>query len=458
MTASRLVDLGIMTAALTRRLFQHPGGINAALRDVPTSPTLGWGDLRAGMRRLDADPLLAVLQTLPQRSSGGQDRWGIAAEAARVGAELLTTAATRRVGHADLTLGTILTGVAGIFGAQDLKGDATRTQIGREAVARPLPIAGLAKAAPEPAAGAVQAVAGPARRPSSRPCRLASSPCCGSTRSHGPAPVAGPGSPWDRSPERSSRHAAHPAAGWRAGGRSGGAWRAAAHLSRRGRGPGEGKDGCGQSESVAHVRSLHGAGRITPTGTGRDSQRRAAAHLESSSWRRSVSDNTGRMLCSCGGQSNTMARIARSDRTSLVRSNYEIGTRRESHQPPVRQQESLEPAARTLLALTEQAIARIHQGLEVEAALHELAAALRELQALRTRDPGVRMAAQDVYEAAAALVIDKRAGAGLKENGRPEPPSSPREENAQPSESGGGSLRSSLAISELAAKGAGLRR
>lgn len=84
-----------------------------------------------------------MLQTLPQRSSGGHDRWGIAAEAARVGAELLTTAATRRVGHADLTLGTILTGVAGIFGAQDLKGDATRTQIGREAVARPLPIAGL---------------------------------------------------------------------------------------------------------------------------------------------------------------------------------------------------------------------------------------------------------------------------------------------------------------------------
>jgi DNA-binding SARP family transcriptional activator len=71
-----------------------------------------------------------------------------------------------------------------------------------------------------------------------------------------------------------------------------------------------------------------------------------------------------------------------------------------------------------LLALTEQAIARIHQGLEVEAALHELAAALRELQALRTRDPGVRMAAQDVYEAAAALVIDKRAGAVVTDTRR----------------------------------------
>ena len=112
-----------------------------------------------------------------------------------------------------------------------------------------------------------------------------------------------------------------------------------------------------------------------------------------------------------------MARIAPERSNFFVRSNYEIGTRRESHQPPG-QQESLEPAARTLLALTEQAIARIHQGPEVEAALHELAAALRELQALRTRDPGVRMAAQDVYEAAAALVIDKRAGAVVTDTRR----------------------------------------
>ena len=108
-----------------------------------------------------------------------------------------------------------------------------------------------------------------------------------------------------------------------------------------------------------------------------------------------------------------MARIAPERSNFFVRSNYEIGTRRESL-TSLRSgnRNSLEPAARTLLALTEQAIARIHQGLEVEAALHELAAALRELQALRTRDPGVRMAAQDVYEAAAALVIDKRAGGG----------------------------------------------
>ena len=110
--------------------------------------------------------------------------------------------------------------------------------------------------------------------------------------------------------------------------------------------------------------------------------------------------------------------LPRSDRTSLFAATTRLARDEKSHQPPVRQQESLEPAARTLLALTEQAIARIHQGLEVEAALHELAAALRELQALRTRDPGVRMAAQDVYEAAAALVIDKRAGAVVTDTRR----------------------------------------
>jgi hypothetical protein len=113
-----------------------------------------------------------------------------------------------------------------------------------------------------------------------------------------------------------------------------------------------------------------------------------------------------------------MAQTAPERSNFFVRSNYEIGARRESHEPPARQQQSLEPAARTLLALSEQAIARIHQGHEVEAALHELTAALRDLQALRTRDSGIRMAAQDLYEAAAALVTDKRAGAVVTDTRR----------------------------------------
>ena len=40
-------------------------------------------------------------------------------------------------------------------------------------------------------------------------------------------------------------------------------------------------------------------------------------------------------------------------------------------------------------------------------------ASLLEIRALRARDPGIRMAAQDLYEAAAALVIDERAGPGV---------------------------------------------
>jgi hypothetical protein len=113
-----------------------------------------------------------------------------------------------------------------------------------------------------------------------------------------------------------------------------------------------------------------------------------------------------------------MAQTAPERSNFFVRSNYETGAWRESHEAPVRQQQCLEPAVRTSLALVEQAIARIHQGHEADAALHELTAALGELRTLRARDPGVRMAAQDVYEAAAALVIDMRAGAVVADTRR----------------------------------------
>jgi hypothetical protein len=78
-----------------------------------------------------------------------------------------------------------------------------------------------------------------------------------------------------------AHHAAHPAAGWRAGGRARGTWGAAAHLSRRRSGPGEGKDGCRQSESVAHVRSGFGGrtGTVYPTLT--DLNLASAAHTSS---------------------------------------------------------------------------------------------------------------------------------------------------------------------------------
>jgi hypothetical protein len=76
-----------------------------------------------------------------------------------------------------------------------------------------------------------------------------------------------------------------------------------------------------------------------------------------------------------------------------------------------RQDQAIKGAAKSLLALVAQAIVRIEQGDRGEAALRELWASLVEIKALRARDPGIRMAAQDVYEAAAAAVVDTRTGA-----------------------------------------------
>ncbi len=61
------------------------------------------------------------------------------------------------------------------------------------------------------------------------------------------------------------------------------------------------------------------------------------------------------------------------------------------------------------LGLIEQAIARIEQGEGTGAALREMEASLLEIKAMVERDPGIRMAADDLYEAAAALVACKSA-------------------------------------------------
>ena len=73
-------------------------------------------------------------------------------------------------------------------------------------------------------------------------------------------------------------------------------------------------------------------------------------------------------------------------------------------------QRSFEAATHDFLGLIEQAIARIEQGEGAEAALHALRAALLEIKAMVERDPGIRMAADDLYEAAAALVAGQSAG------------------------------------------------
>ena len=76
-------------------------------------------------------------------------------------------------------------------------------------------------------------------------------------------------------------------------------------------------------------------------------------------------------------------------------------------------QRSFGAATDELLSLIEQAIARIEQGEGAEAALREMRASLLEIKAMVERDPGIRMAADDLYEAAAALVAGKSAGPDL---------------------------------------------
>jgi hypothetical protein len=63
-----------------------------------------------------------------------------------------------------------------------------------------------------------------------------------------------------------------------------------------------------------------------------------------------------------------------------------------------------------LLGNVAEAIARIERGDGADAALRELWAALLEVKAKVARDPGIRMAADDLYEAAAALVAARSVG------------------------------------------------
>jgi hypothetical protein len=108
-----------------------------------------------------------------------------------------------------------------------------------------------------------------------------------------------------------------------------------------------------------------------------------------------------------------MARIAPEKANFFVRCNYDVGGPGEGHRATVRQEQPLKGAAHDLLAIVEQAIARIEHRDQAEAALRALWASLLEIKALRARDPGIRMAAQDLYDAAVALVNDERVEAGV---------------------------------------------
>jgi hypothetical protein len=106
-----------------------------------------------------------------------------------------------------------------------------------------------------------------------------------------------------------------------------------------------------------------------------------------------------------------MARIDPERSNFFVRSNYAVGTGFKPERKAVEKQ-PVTAATNAVFDLAEQAIRAIEVGAQAEAALRQLWASLLELKQLRASDPGIRMAAQDLYEAAAAIVVHKRAGAG----------------------------------------------
>src|SRR5829696_4939622 len=112
-----------------------------------------------------------------------------------------------------------------------------------------------------------------------------------------------------------------------------------------------------------------------------------------------------------------MARIAPERTNFFVRSNYQVGVESKPERSVAEKQSS---AARALFDLAEQAIRGIEEGVQAESALRQLWASLVEFRDLRADDPGIRMAAQDLYEAAAleragAAVIDIRLWRLLKQ-------------------------------------------
>jgi len=105
-----------------------------------------------------------------------------------------------------------------------------------------------------------------------------------------------------------------------------------------------------------------------------------------------------------------MARIAPERLNFFVRSNYKVDVE-STPDRSLAEKQSL--AARGVFDLAEQAIRGIEEGVQAEAALRQLWASLAEFRHLHADDPGIRMAAQDLYEAAALITVHKRAGAGV---------------------------------------------
>src|SRR3954454_21758388 len=98
-----------------------------------------------------------------------------------------------------------------------------------------------------------------------------------------------------------------------------------------------------------------------------------------------------------------MARTAVPEQShSFVRSNSERGARKHDAAAPAvsRPERPFEAATHELLGLIEQAVAQIEQGAGAEAALRDLSATLLGLKVMIVHDPGIKLAADDLYESA----------------------------------------------------------
>jgi len=108
-----------------------------------------------------------------------------------------------------------------------------------------------------------------------------------------------------------------------------------------------------------------------------------------------------------------MAQTAEPARPNFfVRCNLEPSTRLEEVAEPaaLTPERSLRLVTDELLGILGQAILRIKHGDRADAALRELWAVLLELKVVVARDPGIRMAAEDLYAAAAAIVAGQNTG------------------------------------------------
>ena len=114
-----------------------------------------------------------------------------------------------------------------------------------------------------------------------------------------------------------------------------------------------------------------------------------------------------------------MARTAAPERTNpfLTRCNLQPSTPlHEVADPAVSKPElAFRIAADERLGTVADAIARIEHGDGADVPLRELWAALLEIKAMVARDPGIRMAADDLYAAAMALVSDKSVGSAVQD-------------------------------------------